>query len=40
VNIVIPTPPPDPGGGGFVFTPIYDFPIGGFELGDIVFIQP
>lgn len=37
VNIVAPTPPPDPGGGGFVFTPIYLQEIGGIDFGDIVF---
>jgi hypothetical protein len=37
VNIVVPTPPPDVGGGGFVFGDLYLQPIGGLLLGDIVF---
>ena len=40
VTVVVPTPPPDPGSGGYIFNGIYNLPIGGFDLGDIVFIQP
>lgn len=40
VNIVVPTPPPDPGGGDFVFTDLYLQPIGDVLLGDLIFVQP
>ncbi len=40
VTIAVPTPPPDPGGGGFIFTPIYFEQIGGVDFGDIVFAEP
>ena len=39
VNIVVPTPPPDTGG-GIVFTDIYFQPIGDVLLGDLIFVQP
>lgn len=40
VNIVVPTPPPDPGSGEFIFGDLYLQPIGGVLLGDLIFVQP
>ena len=40
VNIVVPTPPPDPGSGGYIFGDLYLQPIGDVLLGDLVFVQP
>lgn len=40
VTIVVPTPPPDPGSGGFIFSDIYFREIGGIDFGDVIFVQP